>query len=190
MADALLAAAMGLGGETAIIARDDLTLSVDATVSILKIRAMPEALDRMTDVFRAVCPAERRWVSHGLLVCAWLAPAQWLLTGPPAEIAVVARRCETLGGDAMLAVDLSHGRTLLSLSGHGAQDALAAHCPIDLRSPKFPAGSVARSLLGEAGLFLARLPDVSDAPVFRLIVDQTMTDYVVRMLAGCDKRGS
>jgi hypothetical protein len=69
----------------------------------------------------------------------------------------------------------------------GGRDALAAHCPLDLRGRSFPVGAVARSLLGEAGIFIAREADVAGETLFRLIVDQTMAHYAVRLLAAAGR---
>lgn len=114
------------------------------------------------------------------LALAGLAPGEWLVTGPLAGIAEIVE----LGRAAMeagLVVDLSHARVIFLLSGEGATSRLSAHCPLDLSSEVFGAGRCARTLLGQAGLFVSRV----NSPLgngFRLIVDQTMAQYASNLL--------
>src|SRR6185437_4767313 len=93
------------------------------------------------------------------------------------------------GGDSVLAVDLTHGRTAFLLSGANARAALNTHSPLDLRAESFPVGATARTLLGDTGMFIARLPDVPGGPSFQVIVDQTMAPYAARLLTAAAKSG-
>jgi sarcosine oxidase subunit gamma len=82
-----------------------------------------------------------------------------------------------------LITDLTHSQFPFLLTGPCAQDRLAALCPLDLRNEAFPVGAAVRSLLGEAGLFVARLPALDGEPAYRLLVDQTQAAYAARMIA-------
>ena len=116
--------------------------------------------------------------------CASIAPGEWLLLGPRNALCDLAALIERdLQGALALVTDLSDGRVGFSLSGPAARDRLASVCPLDLRAKSFPPGAAARSLLGDTGLFLARLPDGDNGPVFRLVVDQTAAAYAARMIA-------
>jgi len=129
-------------------------------------------------------PPARTQIAHGGLLIAWLSPNEWLLTGPEREVADSLARIGGRGADEVFAVDLTHGRASFLVDGTDACDVLASLCPLDFWSAAFPVHAVARSLLGDVGMFVARLPDVSDAPRFRVVVDQTMAAYAARMIAG------
>lgn len=120
----------------------------------------------------------------GGISCAWLAPGEWLLTGADADVSAMLDRARAGGGDMLLATDLSHGRVSFVLSGCGARDVLAALCPLDLWDGAFAVDAVARTLLGDTVMFLARLSDADGQPRFRIVVDQTMARYAAHMLAG------
>jgi sarcosine oxidase subunit gamma len=134
--------------------------------------------------FGAELPARCREVEAGGLSCAWLAPRAWLITGREEKVAGLVERLSAELGDEGLVVDLTHARAVYLLTGKGARDALSALCPLDLSDATAPIGFSARSLLGDAGVFLSRKADEGDAPVFVLIVDQTMAAYAARMIAG------
>ncbi|VWC51082.1 sarcosine oxidase gamma subunit [Burkholderia lata] len=121
--------------------------------------------------------------SDGELSFAWLAPGEWLLTGSEAAVAASVARLCGLGADDLLAIDVSHARAAFLVEGANSRLALAAHCPLDLWTEVFPVDAVARSLLGDAGMFIARLADAHDVPRFRIIVDQTMAAYAGRLFA-------
>jgi sarcosine oxidase subunit gamma len=113
-----------------------------------------------------------------------------LIIGAEADVAHMVERLNAQGGDEILALDVSHARFGMVLSGRDARLSLAAHCPLDLADDVFPVGMVARSLLGDTGMFLARLPDSGDGPQLRIVVDQTMAGYAVQMLAGFKSVGA
>ena len=123
-------------------------------------------------------PPERQQRAHGPLVCSWLAPGEWMVTGPEAEIAAWVAKIERQDDDEVLAVDLTHGRVSFLLAGPDCRSALAAHCPLDLSPESFRVGEVARSLFGDAGIFIARTGE----DVFRIVADQTMAAYIGRLL--------
>ncbi len=132
-------------------------------------------------------PACEQIDRNGLLF-AWLSPNEWLVTGPEHRVAAMLSQIDERGADDVLAVDLTHARAPFIVNGTQARDALASLCPLDLWSKAFPVNAVARSLLGDVGMFIARLPDLTDVARFRVIVDQTMAAYAARMLAGPQPR--
>jgi sarcosine oxidase subunit gamma len=131
-------------------------------------------------------PPPRMQADRQGLQLAWMSPNEWLLAGPERRVADALAPLEAR--DEVLAVDLTHARASFVLHGSGARDVLAALCPLDLHAEAFRVHAVARSLLGDAGLFIARMPDLNDAPRFRLVVDQTMASYAARMLGGPSQR--
>lgn len=121
-------------------------------------------------------------IGIGLLSCAWLAPNEWLVTGPEPEVESLRRRSAELVGSEGLMVDLTHGCAAYEVSGLGARSVLAAHCPLDLGADATPVGAARRSLFSDAGFFISRRPDRLGKPCFRLIFDQTMAGYAERLL--------
>ncbi|WEK01212.1 MAG: sarcosine oxidase subunit gamma family protein [Candidatus Sphingomonas phytovorans] len=146
-----------------------------------------DAIRRITLVLGAPLPPACRETAIGTVSCAWLGPAEWMLTGREAHIAPLVERCREAAGDEGLIVDLTHGRASFVLYGRGARDALSTHCPLDLSDEAMPVSSTARSLLGDAPLFVVRLDDRQDHPAFRLILDQTMAPYALRLFAAIDQ---
>ena len=163
-------------------------LRVDAALGIAKLRVRPASADTG---FRSVAgcapPAVGRQIERAPLAFAWLGPGEWLVTGPADAIATWVRDAEEIGGDEVLALDFTHARVAFEVGGEKARALLAAHCPLDLWPEAFPAGSVARSLLGDSAMFIARLEDEAGDALFRIIVDQTMAPYARRLLAGADQ---
>ena len=143
-------------------------------------------------VFRRIvghdAPAAGRQIHDQGVNFAWLSPSEWLLTGNEHEMAARLARIDQRGGDDALVVDLSQARTSFVLDGPQVRDVLASLCPLDLWSEAFPVGSVARSLLGDTSMFIARLADLAGGPRFRVVVDQTMEAYAARLLAGPQPR--
>jgi sarcosine oxidase subunit gamma len=157
--------------------RDGCALALDHALAIGKIRLL--AAD-FTTVFGAAPPAARRQIDHDGATFAWLAPGEWLVTGPREAVAAALARAD---GELALTIDISHGRIAFILSGAEVRTAIAAVSPLDAGERAFPVGGGARTLLGDTGMFIARLPDRADGPQFRIIVDQTMAGYAARMLS-------
>ena len=128
-------------------------------------------------------PAALEEIELNPLSCAWLAPGEWLLTGPEASVALVRQRCTDVAGVEGLMTDLTHARAVFEVSGRAARSVLATHCPLDLGSYAMPVGAARRTLFSDTGFFISRRPDQGGEPCFRLIFDQTMAGYVERMLA-------
>ncbi|NIJ35638.1 sarcosine oxidase subunit gamma [Sphingopyxis panaciterrae] len=172
------------GPDVADIVRPGLSVRTETGLGIAKLRIFGRAADaRFQEIAGIAPPLPCREIGSGDLAFAWLAPGEWLITGAEAAVAAWVERATALGADDLLAIDFSHARTAFLLEGESARAALAAHCPLDLWPDAFPAGAAARSLLGDTGLFIARLADTGDAPRFRIIVDQTMAAYAGRLFA-------
>lgn len=114
--------------------------------------------------------------------CSWLAPGEWLVTGPEAAVELIRRRCADIVGPIGLMTDLTHARAIFEVSGHAARSVLSAHCPLDLGSYATPVGAARRSIFSETTVFISRRPDRDGEPAFRLIFDQAMAGYAERML--------
>jgi sarcosine oxidase subunit gamma len=166
--------------------RAALALVPEPGLGILRVQLRgQDGAELLARALGAPVPSPRTQSKVSDATLAWYAPGEWLLIGAEASMSTLRDALEqSLSEAVVLVTDLSHAAASFRLTGSGAVDALAGNCPLDLRDRAFPADSVARSCLGDTGLFIARLADVDGAPAFRLIVDQTMSAYAVRMLAG------
>jgi sarcosine oxidase subunit gamma len=168
------------------VVRPGLSCRMEQGLGIAKLRISGTDADAR---FRAVAgiPAPRACTQTETeaLAFGWLAPGEWLVTGSESAVADWVTRIYAVGAPDLLAIDFSHARAGFLLEGANARVALAGHCPLDLWENVFSVGSVARSLLGDTGAFIARLPDKGGVPQFRLIVDQTMAAYTSRLFATC-----
>jgi len=125
-------------------------------------------------------PPSRTQIEQGGATYAWLAPGEWLITGSEASVRAALEKAGE--NDLAFTLDITHGRATFILSGPEARTAIASVSPLDTRDRAFAVGAVARSILGETGMFIARLAEEGGQPQFRIIVDQTMAAYAVRML--------
>jgi sarcosine oxidase subunit gamma len=158
-------------------------LVAERSLAIAKLQFVAREADRL---FRGITgaqpPSPRSFRSIASVDIAWLAPAEWLVTGPDTDVAALLRRAYEHAGDLGLGIDLTHARAPFVLTGADARDCLASATPLNVADAAFGEGSVARTPLGETTMFLARLPDQDALPRFRIIVDQTMARYALRML--------
>lgn len=127
-------------------------------------------------------PRLGRIARAGELTCIALAPQEWLirLDPEPALPAVLDRVRSAMPTQASLVIDVSDAVLLILLSGDDSTVALGSICPLDLSSAAFPAESAASTMLGDVTGIIIR-PGIE--PVFQLIVDQTVADYIWRLLA-------
>ena len=90
-----------------------------------------------------------------------LGPTEWLVVAPGRDgwalEREVAAALASAGGSA---VDVSHGRAALRLSGASVRDVLARFCPIDLDPRAFAAGSCAQTLFGKINVLLHARADL------------------------------
>lgn len=167
------------------VTRPGLRIHIERDLGVAKLRIYGSEADaRFSTIADTAPPSPREQIVTTGLTLAWLAPGEWMATGPELQIAEWVLRIAVAGDEDALAVDITHARTAFVVAGAEARSAIAAHCPLDLCPELFGVNSVARSLLGETGMFIARLTDGEDGARFRIIVDQTMAAYAARMLAG------
>lgn len=159
-------------------------LQIESDLGIAKLQILSENPDAwLAEVLSVAAPAPLHSVARGAVVIAWLAPGEWLLTGPGDEVERIRLDCAESARSVGLMVDVTHGRVSFVLSGRASRAILATHCPLDLSEAAMPVGGAMRSLFSDAGFFLNRLPDRDQQPCFRLIFDQTMAGYAERLLS-------
>jgi sarcosine oxidase subunit gamma len=84
-----------------------------------------------------------------------LGPTEWLVVDPGRDGWAFERElAAALAAAGGSAVDVSHGRAVLRLSGPSVRDVLARGCPIDLHPRGFTAGSCAQTLFGKINVLL------------------------------------
>jgi sarcosine oxidase subunit gamma len=167
------------------IVRPDLMLTMENAIGIAKLQLLEDRMDHdVAHVVGIPAPSTGTQVEADGLTVAWLAPGEWLLLGAEDLVAARLPEIDARSGGTALIVDVTHARVSFLLTGANARGALAAHCPLDFWPAAFPVNTVARTLLGDTGMFIARLKDTADGPCFRVIVDQTMGTYAARMIAG------
>lgn len=108
----------------------------------------------------------------------WVAPDEWLLTGPgnQAFTMELALR-EQLDGHYAV-INLSGGQTLLRLSGPKARLVLMKSCPYDVHDRNFPVGKVVTTVLAKSQATVRRVGDED----WELVVRRSFADYVWRWL--------
>lgn len=165
---------------------EGIELALEAGLGVGKVQFLSGTTAKyFPDLFGQPAPAARQSLALEEVVVSWLAPDEWLLTGEEAGVLAMIGRA-AMFGDACLATNLSHARAAFRLSGARARERLAAVTPLDMSSAGMAVGDVARAPLSDTGMFLARLLDRDEQPEFRIVVDQTMAAYAVRMLRGPD----
>jgi sarcosine oxidase subunit gamma len=179
-----------LARAAAAVGRHGFDVSHERPLGLLKVQLRGlDAEARLRDRLGLDLPPPGRWSAGGIGQCAWLAPGEWLLAAEEKQATELARDLrDLLAGDLALVTDLTHGRSSFLISGVLAPERIAAACPLDLRDQSFPPGACAGSILGEARVFLARLLDRDLAPAYRLVVDQTLAAYALRLLGQPSRR--
>ena len=84
------------------------------------------------------------------------APGEWLLVGAPGGAAELVQRGVTAGNEFVTVTDVTHGRTLLRLTGAQGAAVLAKVCGIDFSERVTPTGTALRALLGRLVTDLVR----------------------------------
>ncbi len=123
----------------------------------------------------------RRSVHKNDVDCLWLSPDQWLITcAPEQKAALLSALKKALGSIHSLAVDVSHARCVLRLTGDCARETLMKGSSVDLSTKECDAGYVRRLLFAEQGALVhirSQSPDIIDLFIFR-----SYADYVWKWL--------
>lgn len=110
----------------------------------------------------------------------WLGPDEWLVVTPDRRVARIESALrDALEGHCSALTDVSHSRTILTLSGPEARSVLAKGCPLDLHPLVFGPGRCAQSRLGKC---LALIHQTNAAPTFDIYVSRSFAGYAWRWL--------
>ena len=105
----------------------------------------------------------------------WLGPNEWLVVVPAQRLERIERALrEALDGQHAAVTDVSHGRTVLTLSGPDARAVLAKGCPLDFHPRAFPAGRCAQSRLAKCQVLIHL---VTAEPEFEIYVARSFAEY-------------
>ena len=106
----------------------------------------------------------------------WLGPNDWLVVTLQDNVLELVAKLEAALGDTFSAVnDVSGANTILELSGDQAQAVLLKGCPLDLHHSVFTTGHCAQTVIAKTSMTLWQ---INDAPVYRLIVRRSFSDYL------------
>jgi sarcosine oxidase subunit gamma len=153
-----------------------------AFLAQLDLRVDPEdgaALDRLGSLLGVRLPREANTVAtspDGTPLVTWLGPDEWLVIGQPGSLE--ATDLASFAGVSV--VDVSAGRTTISLSGPRARAVLEHGCSMDLDPRKFGPGRCAQTLLARANVLLIA---VSEEPGYWILVRPSFAAYVVAWIA-------
>lgn len=167
-----------------LLVSDGARLVAEPGLGMAKLQVLADDPDAwFEEALGIAAPPALREVALHPVYCAWMAPGEWLVTGPETDIEIIRVRCADVAGHLGLMIDLTHARTAFELSGSAARSILATHCPLDFRDSEMPIGAATRSLFSDTGFFISRRPDRSGQPCYRLIFDQIMASYAENMLS-------
>lgn len=116
------------------------------------------------------------FVEHGDQTILWLGPNEWLILMPKTSLANVITQLEVSLADIFSAVnDVSGGSTILEVAGKKAQALLLKGCPLDLHHSVFSTGQCAQTVIAKTAMTLWQ---ADDAPIYKLIVRRSFSDYL------------
>ena len=160
------------------------TLAERPTCAIWQISAWREAdiaplRGALAERLGLTLPEKPTAASAGDVVFFHVAPRRWwLVRAEDRSSDLVARLAAAVTGRAAL-TDLSHGRTVLRLSGPASRNVLQKLCRIDLHPQAFPAGRVAQTPLGQV---TALIHAFDDGPGFDLYLPRAFAYSAVESL--------
>lgn len=104
----------------------------------------------------------------GDLSIIWLAPTRWLVVSPDQGAGVLETSLRDACGDSGAIIDVSHGRTVIRLSGENARTVLMKGAPLDFHKKVFTPGRAAQSAISQCGAVITcPAKDTFDVYVFR-----------------------
>lgn len=110
------------------------------------------------------------------------APGAWLLLAPAGSSSSMVRRTEALAdGEFASVVDVTHGHTVLRLTGSAAASVLAKLCAIDLSDAVAPDGTAVRTLLAGINAAVIR-DDAVAARSYLALCDRSYGEYLIDVL--------
>ncbi len=104
----------------------------------------------------------------GELSLIWLAPTRWLAVSPDQGPGILEAALRDACGESGAIIDVSHGRTVIRLSGAHARMVMMKGAPLDFHKSSFTPGRAAQSAISQCGtLITCPAEDTFDVYVFR-----------------------
>lgn len=160
---------------------DGLSLQENALATHLVIRGNATDSSFAQGVAKATglaLPSNLQSQTNGGWTLRWIAPDEWLLTGPgESAFTMETALRDNLSGHYAV-INVSGGQTLVQLSGANARTVLMKSCPYDVHHHNFPVGKVVSTIFAKSQAVISRTGD--DA--WELIVRRSFADYIWRWL--------
>ena len=130
-------------------------------LSVVQVAAFDDAaaVAAIRDACGALPPASCNATTlHGDIRMFGVGPGRWLLVAPASQD-LPARLVGPVPAEVAAITDLSHGRSVVRVSGLDTRRLLAKMCLLDLDSRVFTPGRCAQTLFGQAGVLLEAVSD-------------------------------
>ena len=99
------------------------------------------------------------FLSSGKLSLIWIAPARWLVVTHDMGPNVLENRLRDNCGEFASVTDVSHGRTVIRISGENSRQVLMKGAPLDFHPKIFKRGQSASTSISQCGVLLTCLDD-------------------------------
>ncbi len=138
-------------------------------------RAFGDGVQKATGM---TLPTALQSATNGEWSLGWLAPDEWLLTGPGEQAFEMETKLRGSLSGHYSVVNVSGGQTLLRLCGPEAVSVLMKSCSYDVHERNFPPGKIVATVFAKSQATLRRL----DAEQWELVVRRSFADYIWRWL--------
>lgn len=163
------------------LSSDGLQLSEAALATHIVIRgnaAVPNFAQGIEKATGMALPGNLQSESNNDWRLRWIAPDEWLLTGPGSDaFAVETALRDNLSGHYAV-INVSGGQTLVRLSGANARTVLMKSCPYDVHDHNFPIGKVVSTVFAKSQAVVCRLGEDE----WELVIRRSFADYIWRWL--------
>lgn len=144
--------------------------------------AAPMMRNAATGLAGVDMPVQRGIAIEGERAIAWMSPDELLVLLPYAEVASAMSTLDTNLADQLVsAVDVSHARTILSVTGDdiAVRETVAKVCPVDMAPGRFGPGEIRRTRLSQipAALWMPAPGEV------QVICFRSVAAYALEVLA-------
>jgi len=123
-------------------------------------------------------PETLQSAQSGDWVLSWIAPDEWLLTGPGDQAFTMETTLRQHLSGHYAVINVSGGQTLVRVAGTEARSVLMKSCPYDVHDRNFPVGKVVTTVLAKSQATIRRVGEDD----WELVVRRSFADYVWRWL--------
>lgn len=150
-------------------------------VQVMARRGRTEALAAAIGrAFGLDLPGPGQWAGDDAASATWLQPGGWLLEAARGSPGAWQARVALAVGDLASAVDQSHGRSVIRVTGAASRAVLATCCRLDLHPRVFGPGSAAATLVGHVPCVIRAVAGTEAG--FDLLVGSTYARWLIEEL--------